>query len=115
MHDTISLKTWSSNNFLFHQADFKTNSLIMTNIFEKQPSPEASNYASSSGVSGDDKEIGCRGGTSKRYLLANNSSLHFSTIKFDMNCARMVRVYSTLLSISRGYPLLNSFVVSGAI
>ncbi|XP_057426230.1 probable aquaporin NIP7-1 [Lotus japonicus] len=62
----------------------------MTNIFEKQPSPEASNYASSRGVSGDDKEIGYRGGTSKRYLLANNSSLHFSTIKFDMNCARMV-------------------------
>ncbi|KAJ1417523.1 Major intrinsic protein [Sesbania bispinosa] len=63
----------------------------MTDIFEKQSSPEASNYASSSGMSGDDKEIGYRDATSKhRYLLVNNSLLHLLPIKIDLNFARMV-------------------------
>ncbi|CAI8582960.1 unnamed protein product [Vicia faba] len=67
----------------------------MRDIFEKQSSssPEASNYASSSGLSGDDKEIGYRAAiTSKHsYLLAKNSYLlHFLSNKIDRNFTRMV-------------------------
>ncbi|CAL5206930.1 unnamed protein product [Lathyrus oleraceus] len=67
----------------------------MKDIFEKQSSssPQASNYASSSGLSGDDKEIGYRASiTSKHpYLLAKNSYLlHFLSNKIDRNFARMV-------------------------
>lgn len=67
----------------------------MTDMFEKQPSPDVSNYASSSGLSGgDDKEIGYRAATFKhQYLLANKSTFHFSPFKIDLNFARMVRVY----------------------
>lgn len=81
----------------------------MTDMFEKQPSPEASNYASSSGLSEDDKEIGYRAATTSkhRYLLANKSSLHFLPTKIDLNFARMVRVYSTLLM----YIECNCFLV----
>lgn len=78
----------------------------MKDIFEKQSSssPQASNYASSSGLSGDDKEIGYRASiTSKHpYLLAKNSYLlHFLSNKIDRNFARMVIVYWTLLSLYR--------------
>jgi len=70
----------------------------MTDIFENQPSPDSSNYASSSGFSVDDKEIGYRAATSKHiYLLANKSALHFFSIKIDLNYARMVRVLRTYL------------------
>lgn len=75
----------------------------MRDIFEKQSSssPEASNYASSSGLSGDDKEIGYRAAITSQhpYLLAKNSYLlHFLHNKIDRNFARMVIVYSTLLT-----------------
>lgn len=71
----------------------------MTDMFEKEPSPEASNYTSSSGLSEYDKEIGYRAATTSkhRYLLANNSSPHFLPTKIDLNFGRMVRVYSTLI------------------
>ncbi|XP_027366479.1 probable aquaporin NIP7-1 isoform X1 [Abrus precatorius] len=60
----------------------------MTDIFEKQPSPDSLHYASSSGLSGDDKAIRYRVATSKhRYFLAN---LHFFPIKIDLNFVRIV-------------------------
>ncbi|XP_061356834.1 probable aquaporin NIP7-1 isoform X2 [Gastrolobium bilobum] len=63
----------------------------LQHMFEKQPSPDASNYASSSGLSGDDKEIGYRAATSSHQcLLAINSALHFLPFKIDLNFARMV-------------------------
>lgn len=70
----------------------------MTHIYENHPSPDSSNYASSSAFSVDDKEIGYRAATSKHaYLLANESALHFFSIKIYPNCARMVRVLRTYL------------------
>ncbi|XP_045790184.1 probable aquaporin NIP7-1 [Trifolium pratense] len=65
----------------------------MRDMYEKQSSssPEVSNYASSSGLSGDDKEIGYRATTlNHSYLLPNISSLHKLPIKIDLNFARMV-------------------------
>lgn len=64
----------------------------MRDIFEKQSSsPEGSNYAPSSGLSGDDKELGYRAATSIHpYLLAKNTYLHFLANKIDLNFARMV-------------------------
>ncbi|KAK7270314.1 hypothetical protein RIF29_23367 [Crotalaria pallida] len=63
----------------------------MTDIFVKQQSPDVSNYASSSGLSGDDKEIGYRAATFKhQYVFANNSVIHFLPFKIDLNFARMV-------------------------
>jgi len=76
----------------------------MTEIFEKHQSSDSSNYASSSGLCEEDKEIGYRAATSKhRYVLANNSALKFIPIKIDLNCARMVRVYAAFLSLFRFY------------
>ena len=70
----------------------------MTDMFENKPAPDVSNYASSSGLSGDDKEIGYRAAKSKHlYLLANSSAFHSLPIKIDLNFARMVREYYTFL------------------
>jgi hypothetical protein len=67
----------------------------MRDIYEKQSSsPAVSNYASSSGLSGDDKEIGYRATTSNHpYVLAKMSSIHNLPNKIDLNLARMVIVY----------------------
>ncbi|OIW06726.1 hypothetical protein TanjilG_11451 [Lupinus angustifolius] len=63
----------------------------MTDMFEKQTSSDVSNYASSSGLSGDDKEIGYGVATFKHgYLSAKNSVFHFLPFKIDLNFARMV-------------------------
>ncbi|CAL0320551.1 unnamed protein product [Lupinus luteus] len=63
----------------------------MTDMFEKQTSSDVSNYASSSGLSGDDKEIGYGSATFKhRYLSVKNSVFHFLPFKIDLNFARMV-------------------------
>jgi hypothetical protein len=69
----------------------------MRDIYEKQSSssPGVSNYASSSGLSGDDKEIGYRATTSNHpYVLAKMSSIHNLPNKIDLNLARMVIVYT---------------------
>lgn len=73
----------------------------MRDIFEKQSSsPQGSNYASSSGLSGEDKELGYRAATSVHpYLLAKNTYLHFLANKIDLNFARMVIVYSNKSAI----------------
>lgn len=86
----------------------------MRDIFEKQSSsPEGSNYAPSSGLSGDDKELGYRAATSIHpYLLAKNTYLHFLANKIDLNFARMVIVYSTFLCVYRMQLSLDYFVNS---
>ncbi|KAI4317759.1 hypothetical protein L6164_025602 [Bauhinia variegata] len=63
----------------------------MKAMLEKQPSPDNSNYASSSGLSADDKETGSSAAISNhQYVLVNNSSSHRLPFKIDLNSARMV-------------------------